>query len=139
MELRKSYTSTPDGIVMGTQSNVFFLGTSTNVCAKKWGSKHYINSASKDRSCAKPTIYRNTDEKARKGPQARLGNDQMLDYNYLVGKLARGNRKAVTKSVFFIYFRCLNEMMVQPKVGIRNLSPQLRNIADNQIDCGVAN
>ncbi len=24
------------------------------------------------------------------------------------------------------------------KVGIRNLSPQLRNIADNQIDCGVA-
>ncbi len=24
-----------------------------------------------------------------------------------------------------------------PKVGIRNLSPQLRNIADNQIDCGV--
>jgi hypothetical protein len=27
---------------------------------------------------------------------------------------------------------------VNPKVGIRNLSPQLRNIADNQIDCGVA-
>ncbi len=24
------------------------------------------------------------------------------------------------------------------KVGICNLSPQLRNIADNQIDCGVA-
>jgi hypothetical protein len=24
-------------------------------------------------------------------------------------------------------------------VGIRNLSPKLRNIADNQIDCGVAN
>jgi hypothetical protein len=24
------------------------------------------------------------------------------------------------------------------KVGIRNLSPQLRNFADNQIDCGVA-
>jgi hypothetical protein len=23
-------------------------------------------------------------------------------------------------------------------VGIRNLSPQLRNIADNQIDCGIA-
>jgi hypothetical protein len=25
-----------------------------------------------------------------------------------------------------------------PKVGIRNLSPYLRNIADNHIDCGVA-
>ncbi len=25
-----------------------------------------------------------------------------------------------------------------PKVGIRNLSPHLRNIADYQIDCGVA-
>ncbi len=24
------------------------------------------------------------------------------------------------------------------KVGIRNLSPHLRNIADNQIDCGIA-
>ncbi len=108
MELRKSDTSTPDGIVMGTQSNVFFFGTSTNVCAKKRGSKHYINSASKDRSCAKPTIYRNTDEKARKGPQARLGNDHMLDYNYLVGKSAPGNGKAGTKSVFC--FRSLNEM-----------------------------
>jgi hypothetical protein len=29
-------------------------------------------------------------------------------------------------------------IQILPKVGIRNLSPQLRNIADNQIDCGVA-
>jgi hypothetical protein len=28
--------------------------------------------------------------------------------------------------------------VLETKVGIRNLSPQLRNIADNQIDCGVA-
>jgi hypothetical protein len=25
----------------------------------------------------------------------------------------------------------------KPKVGIRNLNPRLRNVADNQIDCGV--
>ncbi len=31
----------------------------------------------------------------------------------------------------------LNKIQIS-KLGIRNSSPHLRNIADNQIDCGVA-
>jgi hypothetical protein len=36
------------------------------------------------------------------------------------------------------YSPTISSYFLFAKVGIRNLSPQLRNIADYQIDCGVA-
>ncbi len=50
----------------------------------------------------------------------------------LAGSAAASEKKGTT-----VILPCYFTKQV-PKVGIRNLSPQLCNIAYNQLDCGVA-
>jgi hypothetical protein len=62
-----------------------------------------------------------------------------LSYSgYSVLRFEAGEKRDSHRNIIIRDSQKARPVYIYTKVGIRNLSPQLLNIADNQIDCGVA-